>query len=106
MKLASQDRIADAHVAYQTVGLLGVADLLARCLSIIAILRVPMTVTENGDDTGVSIGASAVTSILLYKEISVDTNPATRTQTLKWGQECRETGREPEENGPTPQKPT
>ncbi len=41
-----------------------------------------------------------------YREVSVDRNTATRTQTLKYGREGRKAGREPKENYQTPQKPT
>jgi hypothetical protein len=42
----------------------------------------------------------------VYKEVSVDRNTATETQTIKWGQEGRKNGRKPKENGQKQRKPT
>ena len=41
----------------------------------------------------------------MYKEVSVDRNTATETQTLKKGREGRKAGRKPKENNQKPRQP-
>ncbi len=41
-----------------------------------------------------------------YREVSVDRNTATETQTLKYSSEGRKTGQKPKKNYPKPRKPT